>query len=396
MRCRCAPPTPRATAIGRSRGPVGPPPRAPRAPRPASRPRPRDHRDQPLLDRPGSTGGSAITGYKIEVSPNGISSWTNLVANTNSTATNYAHTGLASGDTRHYRVSAINTNGTGTASNVANATTGQTTVPPTLTSADVEETNGLSINLVFSEDLQLSNPPALSAFTVTVDGSAATVSSVGVPGSVLPQNELWLQLSTAIRQRQAVVVTYTDATSGDDTAAIQDTAGNDAATFTTGMDGVPAVTNNSTVTGLSPRTGASSPPAWHRRQVPAAVPLLHEAQRLVHRYRGPTTPSSRPAPRPATPTSGTTARTSGRSAAPPTPTPETTLKPPTPRPTRACPSTGSTAPRPPTSTRISTTGPGTTRPTTRTSPAPTARYLPERQLPLDRLRPRRHRGCHGQ
>ena len=130
--------------------------------------------------------------------------------------------------------------------------TGADTTPPTLTSADVEITDALIINLVFSEDLQLSNPPALSAFTVTVDGSAATVSSVLVPGSVLPQNELWLQLSTAIRQRQAVVVTYTDATSGDDTAAIQDTAGNDAATFTTGMDGVPAVTNNSTVTNTVP------------------------------------------------------------------------------------------------------------------------------------------------
>ena len=39
---------------------------------------------------PGSTGGSAITGYKIEVS----SSWTNQVANTSSTTTTYAHTGL--------------------------------------------------------------------------------------------------------------------------------------------------------------------------------------------------------------------------------------------------------------------------------------------------------------
>ena len=137
------------------------------------------------------------------------------------------------------------------------------TTPPTLTSADVEITDALIINLVFSEDLQLSNPPALSAFTVTVDGSAATVSSVLVPGSVLPQNELWLQLSTAIRQRQAVVVTYTDATSGDDTAAIQDTAGNDAATFTTGMDGVPAVTNNSTVTNDGPRgLEPHRPPAW--------------------------------------------------------------------------------------------------------------------------------------
>ena len=75
---------------------------------------------------PASTGGSAITGYKIEVSPNGTSGWTDQVANTNSTATTYAHTGLGGGDTRHYRVSAINTNGAGTASNVDSATTGAT------------------------------------------------------------------------------------------------------------------------------------------------------------------------------------------------------------------------------------------------------------------------------
>ena len=251
------------------------------------------------------------------------------------------------------------------------------TTPPTLTSADVEITDALSINLVFSEDLQLSNPPALSAFTVTVDGSAATVSSVGVPGSVLPQNELWLQLSTAIRQRQAVVVTYTDATSGDDTAAIQDTAGNDAATFTTGMDGVPAVTNNSTVTKTVPADWSLIPTGLSTGDKFRLLFLSSTKRDAESTDIATTTPSSRPAPRPATPTSGTTARTSGRSAAPPTPTPETTLKPPTPAPPRASPSTGSTAPRPPTSTRISTTGPGTTRPTTRTSPAPT-RTIPPR------------------
>ena len=75
---------------------------------------------------PASTGGSAITGYKIEVSANGTSGWTDQVANTNSTATTYAHTGLAAGDTRHYRVSAINANGAGTASNVDSATTAST------------------------------------------------------------------------------------------------------------------------------------------------------------------------------------------------------------------------------------------------------------------------------
>ena len=121
------------------------------------------------------------------------------------------------------------------------------TTPPTLTSADVEETNGLTIYLEFSEDLQLSNPPLASAFTLTVDGSAVTGFSVAWPGALLPQNAIWLGPPTAIRQGQAVVVTYTDPTAGNDTAAIQDTTGNDAADFTTGMNSVPAVINNSTV-----------------------------------------------------------------------------------------------------------------------------------------------------
>ncbi len=72
---------------------------------------------------PTNTGGAAITGYRIEVSPNGTSNWTNLQANTGLTTTSYSHTGLSAGDTRHYRVSAINSVGTGVASNVASATT---------------------------------------------------------------------------------------------------------------------------------------------------------------------------------------------------------------------------------------------------------------------------------
>ena len=71
---------------------------------------------------PASDGGAAITGYRIEVSNDG-SSWGDLVADTNSTGTTYSHTGLTLGDTRHYRVSAINPAGTGPASNVASATT---------------------------------------------------------------------------------------------------------------------------------------------------------------------------------------------------------------------------------------------------------------------------------
>ena len=100
---------------------------------------------------PASTGGSAITGYKIEVSPNGTSNWTNRVANTNSTTTTYAHSGLAAGTTRHYRVSAINSVGTSTTSNVANATTETAnTAPGAPTSLSATASGSSTINLSWS------------------------------------------------------------------------------------------------------------------------------------------------------------------------------------------------------------------------------------------------------
>ena len=80
---------------------------------------------------PASNGGAAITGYRIEVSTD-RSSWSSLAANTGSTATRYSHTGLTAGNARHYRVSAINSAGTGPASNVATATTDTTAQAPDL------------------------------------------------------------------------------------------------------------------------------------------------------------------------------------------------------------------------------------------------------------------------
>ena len=71
---------------------------------------------------PANNGGAAITGYRVEVSTDG-SSWSNLAANTNSAAASYSDTGLTAGSARRYRVSAINSAGTGPASNVAATTT---------------------------------------------------------------------------------------------------------------------------------------------------------------------------------------------------------------------------------------------------------------------------------
>ena len=80
---------------------------------------------------PGDDGGSSIIGYRIEVSPDGNTNWTDLVANTGNTATTYAHIGLAAGTTRHYRVSAINAAGAGGPSNIDDATAEAITGPIT-------------------------------------------------------------------------------------------------------------------------------------------------------------------------------------------------------------------------------------------------------------------------
>src|SRR3989454_746520 len=72
---------------------------------------------------PTDNGGSAITGYKIERSTDGGLTWSTIVSNSGNTATTYSDTGLAHATTYTYRVSAINSAGTGFPSDTKSATT---------------------------------------------------------------------------------------------------------------------------------------------------------------------------------------------------------------------------------------------------------------------------------
>ena len=71
---------------------------------------------------PTDDGGNPITGYFIERNLNGAG-FATLVADTGSVLTSYSDSTLAARDNAKYRVSAINTDGTGAASDVASTTT---------------------------------------------------------------------------------------------------------------------------------------------------------------------------------------------------------------------------------------------------------------------------------
>ncbi len=143
-------------------------------------------------DPPTADGGRSVTGYLIEVSADGGDAWSNLVRNTRSTRTSYRHTGLRGGVTRHYRVSAINFNGSGPASKVATATT-EHTVPdaPRRLTARARGTSAIQLSW---------NAPASSG-SASVTGYRIEVSRTGSGG--------WLTLE-ADTESTATAYTHDD------------------------------------------------------------------------------------------------------------------------------------------------------------------------------------------
>ena len=100
---------------------------------------------------PRNTGGAPILGYRIEASSDGGRTWNIIIRrNTNSKTTTASDVTLQPATTRHYRVAAINTAGTGPFSNTARATT-EATVPGTPRSLDAEADGTSRIELSWRE-----------------------------------------------------------------------------------------------------------------------------------------------------------------------------------------------------------------------------------------------------
>ena len=121
------------------------------------------------------------------------------------------------------------------------------TTAPALLSATVVD-GGDEIALVFDELIDFSGVVGmpLTRFSVTVDGSPTSFTEFGLSQGTDDFTQFNLdELDPNIRSGQTVIVSYTDPTASDDTTTVlQDLAGNDVDSFTTGADGVPAVINN--------------------------------------------------------------------------------------------------------------------------------------------------------
>ncbi|MFH7354323.1 Ig-like domain-containing protein, partial [Acinetobacter bereziniae] len=102
---------------------------------------------------------------------------------------------------------------------------GTDTTPPIFVSATVDNT-GTQLVLTYNKDLDSTNLPLINSFAVTADGQIIAVTGVSVNGSTVV-----LTLGTAVTAGQAVELGYTDPTAANDPNAIQDIAGNDAATL---------------------------------------------------------------------------------------------------------------------------------------------------------------------
>ena len=127
---------------------------------------------------PTSNGGSAITDYKIEYKQSSSGTWL-LFSDGTSTTPSAAVTGLASGVSYDFRVSAVNVIGTGSPSNVATATT-QTA--PSLQ---------LSVSSITAQTIKLSSTNKKIETTVIVNSGGNSISGASVSVKTTIQSKIF-------------------------------------------------------------------------------------------------------------------------------------------------------------------------------------------------------------
>lgn len=153
---------------------------------------------------PASDGGSAIVGYKIEISSNGGGSYSTVSTNTGVASTSYLVTGLTGGTGYLFKVSAINALGTSSASNASSSIVAQTiSVAPTLTSI-VSGSQQLTINFSLGAD----GGSAITAIEYSTDNGASWYPISGLASGAIILNPSSFDPSAATPETLANGTTY--------------------------------------------------------------------------------------------------------------------------------------------------------------------------------------------
>ncbi|MDE0408400.1 MAG: SwmB domain-containing protein, partial [Alphaproteobacteria bacterium] len=160
----------------------------------------------------GSTKGIAVVENSLALNGGGI-----VAASDGTTAANLAHSGLGHQANHEVHGDLGTTNPSSCAS--PSSPSAPDTTAPRLTRATVD---GDTLRLGFNESLDPASIPAAAEFAVTVDGSTAAPSAVGLSGSVVT-----LTLAGAVEPGAAVTVSYTPGGN-----PLRDAAGNEVAAFT--------------------------------------------------------------------------------------------------------------------------------------------------------------------
>jgi|UniRef100_A0AAT9JHD5 hypothetical protein len=123
---------------------------------------------------PANNNGSAVIGYKVEVSTDNAT-WSTVTADTGNTNTTYTDLNPTMGSLNYYKVSAINAYGTGAVSNIDNDMAGVPPDAPTITSTSTDNPNTTPLEITVNWTAPTNTGTAgITNYEVYRDGTLVT------------------------------------------------------------------------------------------------------------------------------------------------------------------------------------------------------------------------------
>ena len=173
-----------------------------------------------------NTGGSAITGYQVQVSEDGGTTFTDLHTTSGAATLTYEHTGLSAGTEYHYQVAAINSEGTGAYAPTSATTQGLLVAPVGLTAMAVSDTE---IDLSWTAPTSTGGITAYALESSTDGGTTFTDLHTTFDAATLTYEHTGLSAGTEYHYQVAAINSYgigayasTSATTHDVPAAVDD------------------------------------------------------------------------------------------------------------------------------------------------------------------------------